>query len=77
MSVYEELARLRRAMQEERCTAAPGGGSRCGGRCRRRPFWTGAWTSTRRDFWLLRHTLWNHAEDIPVLERLLEDTSGR
>ncbi|MBO8140703.1 MAG: AAA family ATPase [Firmicutes bacterium] len=73
VSVYEELARLRRAMQAEALYCSPRRWKQI-----RRALQTSALLSGRndvseRDFGILRHMLWDQPEDIPVLERLLED----
>jgi len=73
VSIYEELVRLRKAMMAENIFCSPRRWKQI-----RRALQTSALIEGRRDvtendFGLLRHTLWDQVEDIPVLERLLED----
>ncbi len=71
VSVYEQLAELRRAMQDEAIYVSPRRWKQV-----RRALQTSALLDGRmdvgeKDFWLLRHTLWSQEEDMPVLERIL------
>ena len=73
ISIYEELARLRKAMQAENLHCSSRRWKQIRRALQTSALLDGRRDVSERDFGILRHTLWDQPEDIPVLERLLED----
>jgi len=73
VSIYEELVRLRKAMQAESLYCSPRRWKQIRRALQASALLDGRMDVSERDFGILRHTLWDQPEDIPVLERLLED----
>lgn len=71
VAVYEQLAKLRREMQEESVYCSPRRWKQVRRALQTSALLDGRMDVNEKDFWLLRHVLWNHADDVPVLERLL------
>lgn len=72
VTVYEQVAQLRKAMQAESLYCSPRRWKQVRRALQTAALLDGRMDVNERDFGLLRHVLWNHVEDIPVLERLLE-----
>lgn len=73
VAIAEELARVRRAMQAERLFCSPRRWKAIVRAMQASALLDGRSDVTEDDFALLRHALWDDPEDIPRIEKLLED----
>lgn len=71
VAIYEQLADIRRSMQEESLYCSPRRWKQIRRALQTSALLDGRMDVDERDFWLLRHVLWNHIDDMSVLERLL------